>query len=304
MRTGLQASHRKLANSFVPRYPRGQYPKRRRIVAAKKCVFRLAIWGFVLLLVGGVCACSAVYPELSSPTRPAPAGAKLEPEPPDDVVYIEIKEALIPKRTRDGREWDAVGGNLPDPFVILFSGKDEILRTSVQSNTLTPTWPDSVKANYRIQPGTQMRLEIWDSNALTHKPICVTYIDDIHQSAGHGELDVMCNSGAKALLVVDRARPMLGLGLYYELRAESVFVTRVLEESPASRAGLKQGIEIVSVQGEPVAGMDSAEVRSLINVHSRTGLELVIRQPGGATETLTLKEGPVYPLVTEGVKLQ
>jgi hypothetical protein len=260
--------------------------------------------GLALLLAVGQGACSAVYPELATPVRAAPAQAKLEPEPPEDVLYIYVEKATIPERTRDGRQWDAVGGDLPDPFAKVFVDDVELFRTPVQSNTLHPTWPDSIRANYRIAPRTPMRFELWDDNALTHSPICMYQIRDIHQHASRGFIDIQCESGASASLVVAPAHAMFGLGLYYELRAQDVYVTRVLEESPAARAGLGQGIQIVSIQGESLHGKDAGAVRSLFNANLRTGLNLQISRPDGSTALIELKEGPIYPLSSEKIELK
>jgi len=260
--------------------------------------------GLALVLAAGQNACSAVYPELSTPVRAAPAQAKLEPEPPEDVLYIYVAKAVIPDRTRDGRQWDSVGGDLPDPFAKVFVDDVELFRTPVESNTLRPTWPDAVRANYRIAPRTPVRFELWDDNALTHSPICMHPIDDIHHHAGQGFIDIQCDSGASASLVVAPARAVLGLGLYYELRAEDVYVTRVLVESPAARAGLGQGIQIVSIQGESLHGKDPDTVRSLINANLRTGLNMQIQRPDGSTALIELKEGPIYPLSSEKIDLQ
>jgi hypothetical protein len=193
---------------------------------------------------------------------------------------------------------------MPDPFAIVFMGEDEMLRTPVQANTLQPTWPDAVKANYRIPPRTRLRFELWDSNALNHRPICVSYIDDVHSHAGLGFVDLRCENGAKVSLIVERARAMAGLGLYYEMRAQDVYVTRVLEESPASRAGLAKDVQLMAVDGEVLRGKDEAGVRSLFRAKAQTGMRLLIKKPGGEPEGVTLKEGPVYPLVNEGVDLK
>ena len=44
----------------------------------------------------------------------------LEPPPPDDLLFLHVAAADIPKRTRDGRLWDEGGSGAPDPFVIVF----------------------------------------------------------------------------------------------------------------------------------------------------------------------------------------
>jgi hypothetical protein len=258
---------------------------------------------FGLALGWCVTACGAVYPELATPLHAVPQGAKLEPGPPTDVVYIEAGSAKIPDKTPDGRKWSAAGNGLPDPYVLVFAGDKEILRTPVQSDTLEPKWPDAVKANYRIARNTRVRYELWDSTAFTHHPICMGTIDDIQGQAEFGQVDIECESGTRATLVVKKAKAVLGLGLYYELRSEDVFVTRVFAESPASRVGLQGGFQIVAIMGQPTHGMDPDLVRSLININARSGVQLLIRKPDGSTETISVREGPIYPLVNENVDL-
>jgi len=279
-------------------HPVGDAPSRGRtsVLTAALCAVGIAS----LVAASG---CAAVYPEIETPMRPPPADAKLDPEPPEDLLYIQVEKAQIPRKTRDGREWDSVGGSLPDPFAIVFIDDKELFRTPVHENTLSPTWPDSPRANYRIPIRSRMRFELWDSNTLTHRPICVHTIDNVHQQAEYGFVDVSCESGARASIVVRHARALLGLGFYYELRAEDVYVTRVLEESPASRVGLKPDVRIVSIQGQPTRGMDLGEVRSYINANERTGVTLDIRRPDGRTDTVTLKAGPIYPVAHEHIKL-
>src|SRR5258706_15147053 len=102
-----------------------------------------------LVLLLGLLGCGAVYPQLGTPVRTPPAGITLAPPPPEDLVFVKFAGAVIPSKTRDGRSWDSVGGSLPDAFAKLFVDGQVILETPVQSNTLTPTWPDQRKANYR-----------------------------------------------------------------------------------------------------------------------------------------------------------
>jgi hypothetical protein len=248
--------------------------------------------------------CGAVYPELSAPVRTAPAERELVPPPPADLLFITFKSAEIPERTRDGRKWDSIGGAAPDPFAKLYINDKELIVTPVHANTLRPTWPDQKRANYRISPRSRAKVELWDSNTLTNRPICVKALDDLHEAAATGTLDVMCDSGAHLTLTVERAHAKVGLGLYYELRTEQVFVTRVIGESPASRAGLGRGDEIVKIQDKDVKTMEEGEPRSLINANAAIGVKLTIRHPDGSTKDVTLKDGPLYPSVDESIKVE
>jgi hypothetical protein len=256
----------------------------------------------VLLLALG--ACGAVYPELGTPIRVLPSRIPAEPPPPEELLFIRFAGAQIPARTRDGRIWDAIGNALPDPFAKLIVDKKEILITPVQSDTLKPTWRDQPIANYWIRRGAVVRVELWDSNPINNHPICVHEIRNIHQEAfSDTNLEITCSSGARVELVVDPAHAKLGLGLYYELRNEQVFVTRVLRESPAARAELKRGDAILKIQDIDVTKMEDGQAQSLINANAPAGVLLRVRARDGSERELTLKEGPIYPYADEGVRI-
>jgi len=235
-----------------------------------------------------------------------PAGERrLEPPPPEDMVFLKFANAQIPTRTRDGRQWDSVGGSAPDPFAKLLIQDREILLTPVQAITLNPTWPDQPLGNYRIPRNTPVRIELWDSNPINNHPICVEAISNILAEASNEQnVELRCDSGATIEIVVQPAHAKFGLGLYYELGNDDIHVTRVIGESPASRAKLRRGDQIVKIQSRDVKGMDPETARSLINSNVSTGVTLSIRQPDGAVVDVTLKDGPIYPLIDEELKVE
>jgi hypothetical protein len=237
-----------------------------------------------------------------APTRPAPADQELTPPPPEDMLYIAFERAFIPPRTRDGRTWSTGGGGGPDSFAQVFVNNAELFRTPVQSDALQPTWPDQDRTNYRVPFDAAVRIELWDSSALNNKPICIKNVKGLHEQASAEPIEIVCDSGARIVVRIAPARAALGLGLSYELRAGSVYVTRVVAESPAARAGLQAGDEIVSIEGKKVADMDEGEPKSLINANAQIGLELVVRGAEGERQ-VTLKNGPIYPIASDGVPL-
>ena len=256
------------------------------------------------LAAGSGLACSAVYPEMSTALKSAPQGRQLEPPPGPELLWIRIQSAEIPKKTRDGRQWDAVGGNAPDPFVILFADDEELFRTPVQSNTIKPTWPDQVPKNYRIPKKAKVRLELWDANPISNHPICIAKVRNIHREAGMGGTDLRCESGARVSFLVEPAHAMLGVGLFYELRNPDVYVSRVIAQSPAARAGIQAGDQILAIAGKDVAKMEKGEPQSLINSKAQVGVKLRIRHKDGQEREVELQEGPVYPLAEDGVTLR
>jgi len=258
----------------------------------------------LLLAALGLLGCSAVYPEIATPLRTPPADFRLVPPAPPDVFYFRFAGADIPTRTRDGRKWDAVGGEAPDPFAkLILNGKDLIV-TSVESDTLRPTWPDQDRANYRFRQSDVLTVEVWDSNPLTNHPICREKVPSLHEFVKGDEpyMEIECDNGGRVRLLVQPAHGRLGLGFWYELRTGQAFVTRVLGESPAGRGGLHAGDEIVAVQGQAVATMEDGKLQSVVNANSSLGLKLSLKSASGARD-VTVKDGAIYPVLGEGVPL-
>jgi len=248
--------------------------------------------------------CGAVYPELSTPVRPA-GNRALDPPPPDDLVFLKFESAQIPIRTRDGRQWDSVGGSAPDPFAKLLIEDKEILVTPVQANTLSPTWPDQKLGNYRIPRNTPVRVELWDSNPINNHPICVETIGNLlAETSNEQTVDLRCDSGATIQLVVQPAHAKFGLGLYYELGTDLIRVTRVVGESPAARAKLRRGDQVLQIQGHDVKGMDAETARSMINSNVSTGVTFAVTHADGSRADITVKDGPMYPAIDEELKVE
>jgi len=249
-------------------------------------------------------ACGAVFPEVTPPVKAPPPGRELEPPPPKDVVFIAFAGAEIPEKTRDGRQWDSIGGSAPDPFAKVLVNDVEILRTPIQSNTLKPTWPDQKRANYRIPGGAHVKIELWDSNPINNHPICGKVMHDFAQQAAAEPIVVDCESGAHIQLRVEPAHARWGLGFSYELRTGGAAITRVLAESPAAREKLAAGDEILEIGGKKVAKMEEGEVQSLINANGQVGVDLLLRGANHDERRVKIKEGVIYPTVDEGVPVE
>jgi hypothetical protein len=220
-------------------------------------------------------------------------------------VFLKFANAHIPTHTRDGRQWDSVGGSAPDPFAKLLIEDKEILLTPVQANTLSPTWPDQKLGNYRIPHGVPVHVELWDSNAINNHPICVESIANILAVASDEQnLELRCDSGATIEIVVQPAHAKFGLGLYYELGSDDIQITRVVGESPAGRAKLTRGDQLLRIQGRDVKGMDPDSARSLINANVSTGVTFSVKHADGSTAEVTLKDGPIYPTLDEDVPVE
>jgi hypothetical protein len=250
-----------------------------------------------LLLATVLVGCAAVYPELGTRTRPIPAGRPLDPPPPVELRWIKILGATIPEHTRDGRTWQA-NGKASAYAKILVNGS-EILKTNTESDTLTPTWAGSPRGNYKIAPGDKIRVELWDSNPINDKPIGSRELGQAGEiRALDGRIHVDFEEGVQSAGSIDiafeLAHAVNGLGLWYELRTAGCWITRLLPLSPAERAGLKGGDELLKIGGREAKAMSVEELKSAFNAVPMDGLKVVIKHDGGAVAEALLKEGPIY----------
>lgn len=253
-----------------------------------------------LLLAAALGGCPAVFPELGTRTRNIPAGQPLDPPPPGELRWMRVISARIPEKTRGGRPWQT-NGKAADPYAKVYVNEKEIFRTPVQSNTLEPTWPDGPKGNFKIGPSDKLGVELWDSNPINDKPICVQQVGHIPDDALLDKrIRVTCEDvGAEVILAYEEAHAVSGAGLWYELRTDTCFVTRMLQGSPAERGGILKGDEILEIGGRKVQAMTADEIRSVFNAIPIDGLKLKVKHPDGATLDVSLKEGPIYPLFAE-----
>jgi len=246
-----------------------------------------------------IVGCSAVYPELSAPVRSA-KGRELEPAP-SGLRWVAFKAAKVPAETRDGRKWGGdLGRPAPDPYAILFLNGKPLFKTPVQASTFEPTWPAGPAGNFRLRSADRFRVELWDSNPINDHPIGIKEIGELDEETERtGEVDVECDTGAKVRIAFEPPRARLGLGFYYELRIGQAFVTRVYEESPAGRNGIKTGDQILTLDNRPVSDMKAGEVQSIINTPHMEGMPIRVRHPDGKEVSVTLKEGAIFPLFSE-----
>jgi hypothetical protein len=246
-------------------------------------------------------ACPAVYPEIKTPMRDARAGQVLDPAPPSDVRWIAFKKATIPSLTRDGRRWgNELSSGLPDPYAKLLVNKGPLLETTVQRATLQPTWPDAPAGNFRLRQEDRFRVEIWDARVINDHPIGIRDIGRLDSAdISSGVLDLETESGVRVQVAIEPAHARVGYGFFYELRTYDVYVTRVFEESPASRAGIRPGDQILFIGEKLARDMTEGEIRTAFNASRPEGVKLTIKRANGARVDLVLKEGAVYPLFRE-----
>lgn len=240
-------------------------------------------------------ACAAVFPELSTRFDKAPAVGSLDPPPPDDRHFLRVVKGRVPPRARDGRTWDQAFGSLPDPYVRVFVNDKELMKTKSASDTLEPVWDTSPGGNYQIQVGDKVEVQLWDSNPLNDGIIGKKAFRLEAEQLG-AEIDLELSGECGVTIAVLPAKAIWGAGFWYELRRGGARVTRVVDASPASRAGIQKGDEIVMLDGKPVETQSVDEVRSTLGAIPTQGVSLTVRHIDGTTLQANVKEGPIYPL--------
>lgn len=253
-----------------------------------------AAWLFLPIALA-LPGCPALYPELATRTRTIPPGQPLDPPPPEELRWIRILSARVPDHTRGGTPWQADGK--ASPYAKLLVNGVELLKTNVERNTLTPTWPDSPHGNFRIAPTDRLRVELWNADPINDKPIGqreLGEVADLHNFDGqiHAEIE---EGQCEVVIACEPAHAVNGLGLWYELRSSGAAVTRLLEGSPAERAGLLPGDELLKIGTRQTNAMSPDELKSTINAVPLEGIRVVIKHAAGAVTEVLLKEGPIYP---------
>lgn len=79
-----------------------------------------------------------------------------------------------------------------------------------------------------------------------------------------------------------RGDDFVGVGIVIEDRSGETVITQVLEDSPASEAGLRGGDVILAVDGVSTAGLSLEQISQMIRGTEGTDVVLTIRRPGQA----------------------
>jgi len=254
----------------------------------------------VLTAAGAAClvSCAAVYPELSTRFDKAPATGTHDPPPPEDRHFFRVVKGKVPPRARDGRTWDQVFGSLPDPYVRVLVNGTELMKTKAASDTIEPVWDNTPGANHRFEVGDRVEIQLWDSNPLNDG---IMGKKEMRLEPEHfgSETDLTLSGDCGVTIAIQPAKAVWGAGFWYELRRGGVRITRLVDASPASRAGLQKGDEVLTLEGKPIETQSVDDVRSVLGAIPVDGVPMTVRHPDGTTLQLTVKEGPIYPLFSD-----
>ena len=243
-----------------------------------------------LLLALGLAA-SCAYPRFHTALSAAEAGPSVAT--PNGVVRIRFQGAEIPPTDGD-RQWDDDGTG-PDSYVRIYRDDELLFESEPAPNAIRPNF-DFTTPNLYLPTSSRVRIELWDDDGVRQPA-------SISAWTGRG-LPPMALRDADAHLTMDRhallnfrvIAPTVerGVGiLEFEARSDRLVVLEVVRFSPAGRAGLRAGDEIVSIGERAIADMSTAEAQSALSMASSRRAS-VRYERNGSSEEASIDGGYVW----------
>lgn len=251
----------------------------------------LRLAALVLILAG--CA----YPRRTT-SLTAAVGTVDTSGAPANVHSLRIVSARVPEQGRGARSWDDDGG-LPDPMVRIYRDDELIYESSVEEDTLRPAWDERIPRNFYARPDATYRFEVWDNDDIGADPIGIRTSHGLPPNVVEGaETRLLMESGATLVLQLERPQGHRGIGItLYELRPEALVVLEVETHSPAGRAGIVPGDEILTIGEQSVRAMGQQRAAGALSMAAERHQTLVIRDIRGETRNIELDNEPTWLLL-------
>lgn len=214
--------------------------------------------------------------------------------PPGDIVRIHFTSAIIPPNQRSGQPWDEDGSG-PDSFVRLYRDDELIFESDPFPDSIEPHF-DLTTENLELPARAELRLELWEQDTARLPTPIGTWRGRGLPAGALQDADASLMLEGRATLLFRVIPPVAerGTGIaLYEFRSDHAKVLEVIAASPAGRAGVRAGDDILSVGGAPLDGMDEGSAASALSLASSRSSRLSVRR-GATTEELTLDSGYVW----------
>ncbi|MEM9067048.1 MAG: PDZ domain-containing protein [Myxococcota bacterium] len=246
----------------------------------------------VLVLCIGVLGCA--YPRRSTSLSPVPPTTNVQAPP--DLLRLRFTSAVIPPRQRGDSSWDD-DGTPPDVFVRVYRNDEQMYESPIAEDTLAPAWEDAVTENLRIGGTDRVRIELWDSESIRlSEPIGIWRGRGLPSTALPGaDARVMLEGRAELQFRVVPPEAHRGTGiLEYEVRSSALYVTEVVPLSPAGRAGITEGTQILAIDGETIDALGEASAAGKISMASSRSSSVTVLRPDGRREDVQMDTGYVW----------
>ncbi len=209
---------------------------------------------------------------------------------PSDVVRIRFLSAQISPRERSGLEWDSDGTG-PDTIIRIYRDDTLIYESEPYPNSIAPEF-GFTSGNLSLPASSVVRIELWDDDGLTAATIGTWRGRGLPQNALPGaDAALMLEGRSQLMFRVVHPQAFRGVGIEeYEYRGESLKVLSVIRRSPAGRAGVEVGDEIVSVGTQKIDDLDEVRAASAISMAGSRPTTITV-QRGTEREVLELDGG-------------
>lgn len=251
----------------------------------------------VLAILGAGCA----YPRRAVSLTEVTDADSAASEAPSDVWQLHLLSAQLEPQRRGGLNWDE-DGSVADPFVRVLRNNRVVWTSPVVTNSIAPEWNAVLPENLWVPNDQTLRFEVWDKDEVLRNegflgdPIGVVQFQGLPPNALRDAIATLRLEGNATLQIqVTAPRPRRGVGITrIEEHSDSLLVLEVIERSPAGRAGIRRGDEIVRVNGERVADTGAERAASALSLAGIRGGRLEVLSESGPPRTVELDRGYVW----------
>jgi hypothetical protein len=254
-----------------------------------------------LTIAAALALCTAsgcAYPRHTTPLNTA-SDLKLPSEQiPGGMYTFQLISATAPETKISGLPWDDDGSG-PDLFVRLYVNERMVYESAVIENSTKPEWNRVLPHNVIIPRDSDFRIELWDyDTAVSADPIGRVEHRGLPPTAMPGALArLQLDSATMLVISVNPPRPHRGVGLTVEVRPDLLKVLKVEPFSPAARAGIRSGDQIVGIGSERVKDLDEGAKMSELSLAAGRKAKLSVLDPQGKNERDAQLDGDIVWLV-------
>ncbi len=249
---------------------------------------------FVLVFLVAFLALAAMgcaYPRRTTSLSPV-RGASESTSTPSDVWSLTISGGSIPPESRGAIGWDGDGG-LPDPYVRVYRGETLIWESPTLDDTLSPEWNATLPRNLYAPRDQTLRFEMWDRDTVGADPIGIYRNRGLPGNVISGaDARVMLEGGAQLSLRLAPPTAHRGVGIVlYEVHGDELTVLELETHSPAGRAGILAGEQIIAIGGQSISALGEQRAPGALSMAGERHETLRVRNARGETREVELDRG-------------
>lgn len=244
---------------------------------------------FALLLA--LLALGCAYPRRTTSLSPVRSTVQ-STSSPADVWSLTVVGANIPPQNRGALAWDGSDG-LPDAFVRIYRGEELVWESETIDDSLSPEWNATLPRNLYAPSDVMFRFEVWDRDEVGGDPVGIFRHRGLPPNVVPGaDARIMLDSGAQLALRLAPAQAHHGVGVrLYEVRGDSLAILEVETHSPAGRAGLRPGDEVIAIGGQSVSSLGAQRAPGALSMASERREALRVRGERGEVREVQLDQG-------------